>query len=1714
MRKRLQKSKKAPMRGGGDGYMPGVEINSIAEFSPLNIPGLILWVKADPTKLVTSSIQDYTQNLSPSIANHILDQYKTNPTEVVVVEITSDVPGLPNSLVRLELDTESAVGFPKFRTQPGALDVIDMSNLLDPASKEKQIYKLTTRAPVQVPPDFSSWIISTNVTINYIDLIQKIVLSTPYVATPTTTMLQNPDGTVVPAAIPTAEFSEVIVFSRKVADDEAKQMEGYVAYRKNEQYLLDINHPYMPKIASLPFMNDLAAQIQDTEHSLKGELDTFDASVSNYRASLPTDPILEKAPPLKGKAQAALDQITGLRKNLTKGALLSRKKGTETTDSVFQSVNDLSLYTPPLTQDVYQKKLADYSGVLQELQAYVASLGTVDQVAARAVTQNNVSDQEQQLIAAHNVEELQATQLQIKMRQIYTDLRKRTNEMNDSGAIRYAALTADLTKQMSPISDAFEYHTKDINYRWNNLMATFSAVDKQISSGDWLAYVPSLDTSTVTTTTRGDAAFSIQYTDSYLNQLRVLYEQVRNQINEGDFAFVKGEIIYAARTMATFVKATVNPTCKKTFLPYFQNKYKQTEIYVKEFDAFYTVIEDAVKTLSKILTWNQKNKQAAKLDKKFPIAIVYSHLNSTHDRNVREVNKHDNSLTSIEYIITNPDGTILYEETEGNAPAAQFVFPSLELLSRHEQDMFFIKKTPYVDPSGNPIYVKYNILEPYAKSASILDALPETQVIARNFHIVKALYEIPRYTANCIYEFSIESPQPPILLPKYALPVGTFFTCVNVGRQALQIQIPGFPEDMIDTLGPSEICMYNYLGSVPNKSSYYGRRLWDMTRIAYDTLRDVPRSSKCAKITEFSKYVYMRTGTDPLFDKEGFLVEVEMDEGALGKVYDVDDVFKANPYSVTIGPDAHLSDLTIHPEWNEQMLIHPKFDELYVILEMATGLPVFCSSAGIPAIDEFGFCKYVMTPMLHIQDTIRIRGASTAPIEIQLNPDASLIQYGLISPIVSFNSIFRSNFVKPLGATYIFINSTGYPIVTPTRTYIQAENVTLQPPYLVFYTDSVKQVHAYIPKNPDPTITNATTLPVAPYHFIDITLKRDDLMDRRTGEILSYRFNLNTSYIQYTLAAIETKYDHYKKYEFDKTADVLKGLSKSSQEIKEYQSDFITYSANLTAIQSKQLISTTDKELKIAMDTLDLKMKEIIEKVFASFTGILNIIQVFAKIIDTIDSIKKSVKYLRDNIFIENEKSVYALQGIINGDKQAQGSPSSPELSSLLSQMVTLKVDFESRLKTLEGGVATMPKIFNQLDDWVTNQRMLIKKEYDVRRQIVQIETNSMVDLYTKRALNDSSSTLSEIQKVRAKADAYLNYKKLIALWLGVYPDMGQYAQDPLKPAIPSSPILKGYSIPFPVFEELSNPSFSRDWEGLLTTAKLSDALRSRVSLELILPIQAFIKNNSGFYINGDDTLSIPAAEVLATKTTDELKGVLADSKSKMDNNMANAIIAEAALQPIFEKYQRVRSDLRAEIQGVIQNQATQIQMIWTAISGQSTAIQTNLQILQPYLTPEQKGTAEKMVASVDGIMALDALQQVQGVLQSMKIPGFYNELSYMKMITLQAEREVLLGSLTPIQEKFEPVQDQLNSLQGDVLTNLKGSIGTSLMNMNASIVSAQATLSAAVGDNSALQTLQTTIRPEADALTAQPLNTVADCIGVMTKIDALNKRVQAMVGN
>jgi len=260
-----------------------------------------------------------------------------------------------------------------------------------------------------------------------------------------------------------------------------------------------------------------------------------------------------------------------------------------------------------------------------------------------------------------------------------------------------------------------------------------------------------------------------------------------------------------------------------------------------------------------------------------------------------------------------------------------------------------------------------------------------------------------------------------------------------------------------------------------------------------------------------------------------------------------------------------------------------------------------------------------------------------------------------------------------------------------------------------------------------------------------------------------------------------------------------------------------------------------------------------------------------------------------------------------------------------------------------------------------------------------------------------------------------------------------------------------------------------------------------------------------------NDTDSIPKIDTLKSATMDELKTILEKSEETINNLIASAIMMESHLQPIFDNYKKIRSDLRTELQTILQDQATKIQVKWTNITGQITAIQTNIQILQAYITPEERVAADSIINSIDDSVAPNVLQGVQEVSQSTKIVGFYNNISYMKMIKIQGDRENFMIILNSLEARINNIYEDMNKLQGGVLVNLQGSIEKLRTALNNSIISAQMKLS---DNNAGLQTIRNSIQPKAEKLTNQDLNTISNCIEVQNGIAELNTQIQTLVGN
>ncbi len=346
--------------GGGNLYMYGLDKSAknirISTFNPGNLEGLAFWIKAEKNACEFRSVKEYVKTISPTVGNNIIKEYGDNENQSVIVSIENLVknkrlvsPEKPNSLIRLEIDTVGRTRFPVFVSEPERLDVISIQGMIDPTNPTQRKQKLCSREKILVPSPntITIYSISTNIDITYDNNLEILIIS------------------VIDNAAPVTEFSEIIMFSRKLSDEENEIMEGYLAYKKNEQYLLKLNHIFLPLIDAIPILSNIALKIGRIETDIKAHVENLETAVQTYKSRLPTAEILEKAPSLNDRANLALNQISTIRQNMVKGALYSRKQKTESLNTIFVSIQTLNLYTEPFTAETSLRQ------ALRKLEAFI-----------------------------------------------------------------------------------------------------------------------------------------------------------------------------------------------------------------------------------------------------------------------------------------------------------------------------------------------------------------------------------------------------------------------------------------------------------------------------------------------------------------------------------------------------------------------------------------------------------------------------------------------------------------------------------------------------------------------------------------------------------------------------------------------------------------------------------------------------------------------------------------------------------------------------------------------------------------------------------------------------------------------------------------------------------------------------------------------------------------------------------------------------------------------------------------------------------------------------------------------------------------------------------------------------------------------------------------------------------------------------------------------
>lgn len=1676
------------MSGGGDTifgekYTAGIDVNGISKMNPSTIPGILLWIQAVDSMCAKKTIQEYISDLPPSIADSVRQQYPDKLAEEVIVEIRSPLPSQPNSLIRLDLSSTTKKAFPKLVYAPDRLNAISIQDLIDPNNPKQPPQKMITKVPLNVPEgsDVTIYSICTNITIKFRKIVNHIILEVIDLNQTETTL------------------SEILVFSGKPTPAEIDSIEGYIAYRKNEQYMLRPDHPYLPSITSFPILADLAKDISQVEQVFQTSLPLFDVAVEGYAQKLPNAEILQKAPDIKNRGSAAGKQIASIRQALIKGALISRKNGTQTLDSVFENINKMATFSDPFTKEKYDQKIKELRDVSIEFDAYMKSLGDIDTHAETVAVFNNEKEQKQKRSSAQTLESVEELQEKTATTELYSGLRKRMEAINLIGATRYDSMyDAFRSSLAAQKDDNFGYYKKAVGSQWNILFTQYQKLSAYFKPGEnaWLRLAGPLDT-TNETVMRGTEVYTTHYVNPQLNRIQVLYEQIRNQMEEGDIRFLHSEITYHSATITKMHEAIdkrlLSPISKSMLLSYCKQRLELVVTYESEFKKLHTVISEAVTTLLDLMF----DTGLEPLEKDFPIPLTFKYENSADDVYIRMVNKHDGSLTMMEYIVTNKDGKIFFNENL----ECDFVFPSLEVLNKSEDGKTFSRVSYFRDQRGAQRSKKYIVLEPYKKGDSILDSIPKSQILPRFFHRVDGLFEVPRDAENGIYELSMETPQMPVLLPKHAMTEGAFFICINVGKLPFHIRIPGSPEDILDLLGPGEICMYIYTDlASDSKDTYYGRVPWIKNRIAYDTLYDVPRTTICCKVKELSKYVYMQTATLPLFDMGGYLVEAFPDKD--GIVYDMDDVVHSNPYKITVGTDMSMSDLEVRAEWGEQLVPSPDVPRtVYVVEEELTRLPVFCNYNGVPAINEFGYTKYLRTPIIQKDDKLKTRSSMSDYLEIVLNPGKNITQYGLQMNRDLFKRVYRSRFVKLVNGAFIFVNSAGFPLVSSSNTYIRVENATFIPPIGVEYMENTTKELAFIAEESSFFIPSKTVLEVAERSPFDMDW--NSMEAKRALEICSYRFETNKAYIQYTLNKLNEGYLLCNSDEmtrrFSNIEDVKELLEQRMRKIKDYQADFLKKEAELITIITNNALLHEPENQRPMISTFDAGLKGPMKSVYDSYMIGKRAMDMFLNLVEQIEKIRKQTKKLRDVTTTENEASITNIQSVIRNESMYYGLPQDADLNSLLSKCTAIKLQFDAGLTTLETNLTKIPQDISDIGDWLIQQRTLLKNEYALRHEIVELETKNLTSIFARKILNRVAEYNTKMTSARAEMENLIEYKAAIAKWLGIHPDERQYSEE--VPSLFPNKRIKGRVLTFPVFEEMENPHVSRDWVGLTKTALLSDQLKARITMGIVDPIRAFTEKYRDYYTN----LSVPVPEAIADerKSDAAMEQMLKKYMDTVNNAKAEAIQKEAELEGIFKTYGEISTDIASEIRVTLGAQATEIQNRWLKCTENRAAIQTKMAVIQPYLGTNDATDANKILADLDIIFNQVSLSKVEEVQQSSKVEGFYSKMGHLKLIELHHTRSQLLPAIKGVEEGLDRIEESLGDLEANVLLKLQADLEKSRADLSAMLTKEKADASAR-SDLDKLKYIQDTIQPKVDAVMAENPSDIAACIRIKKEIYAI----------
>jgi hypothetical protein len=1368
-------SKRYKKQKGGTAHpLTGLDVKSIATFSPASVQDLVLWIKGDNSLIKREAVRDYANAQLPMIKLALLDDFSSRLQAQVITEIRSAAPDAPNSLVRLELAEDMSTTFPKLYTPKEGYAGIDLSAYQEPSAQTPIKVTLMTKEPIELPDDYSSFLDGENIETVYNTTLDRFLISAQTVQQATPIFETNADGETVQK--PSALLREFLVYGRKLTTAEQQTLEGYIAYKTNTQFNLPADHPYLPDTSADPVLKPILDRMKLLLDTLAAAVAKAEANYSSYVQKAGTGEAVEaEYGAAVGRAKEVAETLKGQRGNLSRAVLKARAAA----DGNY-SLEDVRNNWEGAAN--YDSTIAAGEAVLNSIRTLLPKLETGDQVAAARQISLSVAEAEAERGDAATEERLREIEGAAERRAAIGAEIAIREEIRRLGSTLLNSHVSKFHEELDLCCDSFSYLIAQQKRGARTLEGQFNALKAPFESGTWVEPFSFLDSGK---TPAG------AYRDPTLQTLYQTYQAIRSAATENDCAYLASELLRLQREAtalcARWKQQRSLALFKTLYVGHLQMRYERAEQMFKQWEERVEELQTAMGTFAQDL----KSIAAYKEGAPKPISLAMRTFLPLKPTFFASIGSTDAALLAgFTHVETDEKGV---PKTATNAAG------EVDVLFFHPERL----AAAYSLESGYAGQQQLYKQVPLQASAGLLPLLPISRF--RKPVSMEAPAELPRDATNSVVQVRPNDTSQQVSLPKYAVVSGAFYVIQNVGQSLpLTVRNPGALEDAVDLLGPGEVGVYMYgegtsLSSTPGFA--YGMVDWIEGLLPYDTLLGCPRSKFCVYVTELRTHIYcLKTGgaPRPLLDSDGAFVPVYRAEN--GTVYDLDDSALSNPYAVQTLPEMNL-ELLDYDRVSRIRKVRSRrpADPLPTLRDETTGLLVLCCKPGIPAVDEFGILKVVGSHALWNGEGPRVKG-SVEDLQLLLPVSGPLPQnHGARYPKgLQFGAAFRSRFFLEDAGNAQFATTEGLPLLSTEGTGISLPSFAARADEIAKYEEPAGQMNIAFK-------VSGLAAPSAPGAPVQVAWRdipaalQTAAVTAKTQQTLS-RLTTSAAYMRGTADRLREASQTVLKLGTTITESIRSDISDTIVLVEERLQGFTDVEGTIERLQRVMQVKSVPNEVIVSLGALELKLRDKMLELQTLTSSLQKSLDNYMFLIQRIQTVRDFIARLRADGTFAFTEGFELIQKRFKQIVQETKSISSPELDAITVQLKERETAFKTAQDTLEQRLSTQPEYMSELREWLLDLQRLAADQYaaiESARAIVRQRITARLSEAEEAAV---AAKKAEVDTVIAQIQQIQNEVNKIASLFQAHSKSSEPQESGSEPAIGRGP-----------FAHLKTPSLKTD---------------------------------------------------------------------------------------------------------------------------------------------------------------------------------------------------------------------------------------------------------------------------------------------------------------